>query len=731
MERSEFVHRADAIFHLGLLSFLVMACPLGLVKGNLLGLSDIRSSVVDLILLSMVRFKYRFGKTWPIISLFLTEFKLIYRELSVEVFSLDDFFLVCVSSFLFCIARCIWYTPVPRTSEEAKPITWTRLFRFAKGHWSRLMIGFIVLVIRLPFSIAVPHYISEGIGSLINRDANQLRSACGALFFVGTMDAVLDFWCVYIFATSKEEIIYNIRKTLFRSILLHPLKFFDATAVGELQSRLNADTAEIAEDLSWVFRFTIEAVVRITGVLGYMFICSWRLSLVVIILVPFNAVANTFFGSWISLNAKKAQEALAVANTVANESFGAVQTVKSFHGEGHAVDKYLEGLNEYKNLQYKRAMVASFYYMSVSTFLMCTVIQTAIVAYGGYLSFHDQIAPERLVSFLLYMGQLQNYTCHLMNTYVNLVKCAGISDKLFDLINTDSDSNEESGDAMAAEAAARNENLFAFTTNTIPPTIQFENVSLRYPSRPSVQVLDGVSFAVPSGSCTGIVGHSGSGKSSILSLLLRLYSVESGRVLINATSVDLIPLGLLRGRMLSVVSQEPVLFRGTLRENILYSLSKEQISSISPDVINQLLERAIRTACIADFIHQLPDGLETRVGDRGVTLSGGQKQRIAIARAIVANPPILLLDEAMSALDPESEVMVQTALNAAMKSRTTIMVSHRISTVIESADHCVVMHKGKVIEEGNPKHLLASPQTPPGNEVSLKVLYEIQQKYIN
>jgi ABC-type multidrug transport system fused ATPase/permease subunit len=194
--------------------------------------------------------------------------------------------------------------------------------------------------------------------------------------------------------------------------------------------------------------------------------------------------------------------------------------------------------------------------------------------------------------------------------------------------------------------------------------------------------------------------------------------------------VETIPRKLLRGKILAVVSQEPVLFRGTLRDNILYSLSSEQVNSLSPDVIDRLVQNAMQIACISDFVMQLPDGLETKVGDRGVTLSGGQKQRIAIARAIVANPPVLLLDEAMSALDPESEGMVQKALNRAMKSRTTIMVSHRISTVIDSADHCIVMHKGRVVEQGNPKELLVSPQSQ-DSEVSLRVLFEIQQKYIN
>ena len=240
--------------------------------------------------------------------------------------------------------------------------------------------------------------------------------------------------------------------------------------------------------------------------------------------------------------------------------------------------------------------------------------------------------------------------------------------------------------------------------------------------------LKNVSLDLPRHRLVVVTGLSGSGKSSLLSLLLRLYEPEAGEITINSVPIHLLPLKTLRGRVLSIVSQEPVLFRGTLRDNILYSFSQEQLSALPLATVDQLIERAMAIACISDFVRQLPRGLETQIGDRGVTLSGGQKQRIAIARAVVCNPPVLLLDEAMSALDPESEDAVQKALQSAMRSRTTLMVSHRISTVIDSADHCVVIHKGEVVEQGAPRDLLAKPQSR--SEVSLKLLYELQQKYI-
>ena len=728
MEVCEFLRRADILFHATLGSYLFFTSAMGLSDSALVNGFSFSSTVIDLIILSFMRFKFRMGKLWPIVSIFYIEIKLVFRLLTTENVELDDFLAICIMSFAMSIARFIWFEPLSGTDSAAnKPITWKRLFRFSNGHWGRLITGLAVLFVRLPFSIAVPHYVSEGIGSLIDRDPDRLKHACVSLFVVGTLDAILDFWCVYLFSTSKERIISSIRQSLFRSILLHPLEFFDKTAIGELQSRLNGDTADLGNDLSWVFRFSFEALVRISGVIGYMLICSWRLTLVVLILIPFNAVANTYFGQWMSENSRKSQDLLAVANTIANESFSAVQTVKSFHGEQHALDKYVQALKEHRHLQSRAVIVSSTYYMVVSTFLMSTCIQTAIVAYGGYLAWHAQVAPERLVSFLLYLGQLQHYTSHLMTTYVNLVKCANISDKLFSLINGE-------GHVLEPASVTDQENdrsMQVMIPADSPTSVEFQDVTLIYATRPSVTVLNGVSFKIPAGSCTGIVGHSGSGKSSVLSLLLRLYSFQSGRVLINSTSVDLFPLKALRGRIMSIVSQEPILFRGTLRDNVLYSLSAEQIETTNPETLNQMISKALKIACISDFISNLPDGLDTKVGDRGVTLSGGQKQRIAIARAIISNPPILLLDEAMSALDPESEGAVQKALNGAMKARTTIMVSHRISTVIDAADHCVVMHKGKVVEEGNPKKLLLEPQAPAGSEVSLKILYEIQQKYIN
>lgn len=716
------VENVDIVFHVALASFLFTTEALGVVVPSIISLDYPSKSVLDLVILSGLRFRFPRNVPLVVISMFLAELKWIVNILSLDTVDfMNDYSSVCGISFVICLVRFTKHRTTLSDSQSGEPVTWTRLFRFAAGHWKRLLVGVAVLLVRLPFSLAVPHYVSEGIGALIERDLARLKSACYLVFACGTMDALMDFWCVYVFATAQQEIVSSLRINLFKSILVHPLRFFDITAVGELQSRLNADTAEMANDLSWVFRFAIEAVVRVGGVLGYMFYTSWRLAMLVVFLVPLNAVANTYLGQWMARNAKDAQDLLAVSNSIANESFGSIQTVKSFHAEQIVLAKYHDSLDAYRKLQYRAAVVSSTYYMVVSTFLMHTVMQTSLVAYGGFLVWHDLMATERLVSFMLYRSQLQDYASQLMNTYVNLVKCAGVSDRVFALL---------SGSAMETDTDQESADIFLTSPRfSAPPCIEFQDVHMRYASRPEVEVLKSVSFTVHSGSCTGIVGHSGSGKSSIVSLLLRLYAPSGGRIAIDGLSIDSIPLRSLRGRLACVVSQEPVLFRGTLRENILYSISQHQLASLPPSAVDDLILRATNIACISDFINQLPEKVETKVGDRGVTLSGGQKQRIAIARAIIANPPILLLDEAMSALDPESETAVQKALNAAMKSRTTVMISHRISTVIDAADHCVVLHKGSVVEQGPPRELLE--KVSESNTMSLRLLYDIQQKAIN
>ena len=706
----------DVGFHVSLLTFLLYGQSLGITDPSLIFSLNPINTVSDLCIWSLIKYFLYSNSAYHFIACILPLFKILARILDIYAeFFFSDFIFACIAS---CLVSCIGFyikrnNGVIETDPDAIPLSFTRLFRFANGHWTRLFVGLGVLLIRLPFSMASPHWVSEAIGALLAQDYERLKYACIALFTCGCLDSILDFWCVYIFATVQQEVIHSLRCNLFRSITHHKLEFFDTNPVGELQSRLSADTAEVANDLSWVFRFAIEAIVRVVGIVIYMFWCSWRLALLVVAIVPINGVINTYFGQWMARNSKQCQAQLATSNCVANETFGSMQTVKSFSGEAKAFQTYVKALVEYKNLQYQSSIVSAVYYMFASTFLMHTLMQTLIVAYGGLLALNGFMPTERLLPFLLFRNQLQSWFSSILDTYVNLVKCAGLSDRIFQLLSCEQNDMDEGNPV----------------SETLPTedAVAFDEVSLTYPSRSEICVLSNVSFRAKIGQCTAIVGPSGSGKSSIISLLLRLYRPTNGKIFLNGRNICIIPLSLVRGKFLSVVSQEPVLFRGSLRDNILYSLSLDQIRNLPNSVIDRMVDIACKTACIDSFINDLPNGLDTVIGDRGVTLSGGQKQRIAIARAVLTNPSILLLDEAMSALDPDSEAAVQAALYSAMESRTTIMVSHRISSVVDIAERVIVMDKGVVVEQGTPKDLLIKEPT---SQVSLRTLYDMQKKHV-
>ncbi len=555
------------------------------------------------------------------------------------------------------------------------------MFTLLKSELPLTITGCVVLICRLPFSMSLSYWISMAFGSIFEKNSELLYHAILYFSISGSIDALLDFWCVFIFAVIQNRISRKLRERLFATILTQPMSFFDSTTTGELMSRLTSDTSETANQLSWTCRFTIEALIRVTGVAAYMFTSSWRLAVLVCVLIPFNSFIAQIYGKWSARNALQGQDAQAVANSFASEIIHSISTVKAFRFETASLNKYKQFLETYFSFQLKEAAMRGLYYMVASTFLMTTVAQAALLGYGGYLVLHDQMKVDTLISFILYRGQLQEWCSSILDNYSATLRSAGAGSKIIQILNLDSE-------RIGGEA-------------TKGGLIEFENVCFRYELRPALQVLKNVSFRVKSGQVVALVGTSGSGKTSILSLLQGFYSVDSGDIRIGGVSIKRVDLKCLRQSVLSVVSQEPVLFRGTIRENILVGIRNDVVDA------DLKIAKALEIACIKDFVESLPGGLECLIGERGAQLSGGQKQRIAIARAIIKDPEILLLDEATSSLDAESEETVQRALENAMRGRTTIMISHKLSSAINYANWIVVIGKGAVVEQGTPEQLLA------------------------
>jgi len=513
-----------------------------------------------------------------------------------------------------------------------------RLIKLAKPQVFYLYLGCAVLLVRLPFSLSIPHFVSTTLGALARGDFTGARMEILLLFILGTMDAALDFWCVFLFGYAKERIVRGVRIDTFASILRQEITFFDKHTSGELSSRLSSDCGEMAGDLTWFFRFSIESVVRITGITAYMLVRCPLLGACALSIVPFVAVVNKKYGDWLRKNAIAVQTALAQANSVAQEAISCVRTVVAFAAEKFEYEKYTDKIDVQYRLNVRQLFMTGVYYMAISTFLINTCVQAALLLIGTALIEHGRLTPEVLLAFMLYQGQLQNETLNLFNSYSSLIKSSGAGDKVFGLLDRKPPAPGTGSPAVLAVLQQEND---ADEEADAQKTIEFRNVSFFYPSRPSHNVLTGLNLVIPAGKTLALVGSSGCGKSTVIGLLQRYFDPTDGAVLLDDTDLRSIDIWAHR-RHIGTVTQDPVLFSGTILSNILYG---------SPSTT---LEQAIEAAKLANahgFISSFPEGYYTPCGERGIALSGGQKQRIAIARAIVKRPSTLLLDEATSSLD--------------------------------------------------------------------------------
>lgn len=568
-----------------------------------------------------------------------------------------------------------------------------RLLAVAAPQVIYLYIGCITLLIRLPFSLSIPHFVSTTLGALADGEYDRARREIVWLFVLGTIDAFLDFWCIFWFGYANQRIVREIRIDTFLSILKQDIGFFDGQTSGELASRLNSDCGEMAGDLTWFFRFSIESVVRITGITAYMLLRSPKLGACAISIVPLVAIVNKYYGNWLSKNAAKVQDSLAAANAVAQEALGCIRTVVAFTSEDSEYKKYKERIDEQYRLNIRQTYIQGVYYMFVSTFLINTIVQGTLLMVGSYMIQRGTLTSEILLAFMLYQGQLQNEMMNLFNSYSSLVKSTGAGDKVFELL----DRQPPSPGIGSRQVQLQLENNASINDDSA--AIKFEKVEFSYPSRSDQLILRGIDLNIEAGSTFALVGPSGCGKSTIVNLLQRFYDVSSGRILIDGLDIKSFNLKHHRHRI-GIVTQDPTLFSGTILSNIMYGM---------PNTTREEAIEAAKRANAHNFICSFPDGYETQVGERGLQLSGGQKQRIAISRAIIRHPSLLLLDEATSALDTESEMLVQASIDNLLKqskSITTIIVAHRLRTV-RNADCIAVINEGRIVELGSHTKLMS------------------------
>jgi len=485
----------------------------------------------------------------------------------------------------------------------------------------------------------------------------------------------------YLVMTIGERIVADLRSDVFKHLTALSPAFFDTSRSGELVSRLTADTTQIKSAVGASVSIALRNIVLFLGAAAMMVVSSPKLSGFVLAAIPLIVIPLVAFGRWVRRLSRNAQDTLASASAYASELVGGMRTVQAYTNESYANARFGGEVEQ----AYEAARGAT-RARAVLTAIIIFIVFSSVVGIlwvGSHDVLLGEMTPGRLGQFVLYAAFAASSLGQLSEVWGEISSASGASERLFELLNVKSDvAAPEKPRALPVPARG---------------DLAFDNVSFAYPTRPDVLSAAGVSLSVKAGEKVAIVGPSGAGKSTLFHLLLRFYDPKSGTISMDGVPIREADPQELRTRI-ALVPQDSVVFAATARENIRFG---------RPDASDAEVERAADLAHATEFIRRLPEGFEAPLGERGVTLSGGQRQRIAIARAILRDAPLLLLDEATSALDAESETLVQTALEELMKHRTTLVIAHRLATVL-SCDRILVMEHGRIVEQGTHASLVAA-----------------------
>ncbi|HEX5230732.1 MAG TPA: ABC transporter transmembrane domain-containing protein [Bradyrhizobium sp.] len=485
----------------------------------------------------------------------------------------------------------------------------------------------------------------------------------------------------YLVMTLGERIVADLRRDVFAHLISLSPAFFDSARSGELISRLTADTTQIKSAAGASLSIALRNILLFIGAASMMVVTSPRLSGFVLLAIPAIVLPLVAFGRWVRRLSRNAQDTLADATAYAAELIGAIRTVQAYTGERLANGRFGGEVEQ----AYEAARTSTRARAVLTAIIIFIVFSSVVLILwvGSHDVLTGAITPGRLGQFLLYAAFAATGLGQLSEVWGEVSAASGASERLFEILRVKS--------AITAPASPR--------ALPVPSRgdVSFDHVGFAYPTRPDARAVDGVTFSVRAGEKVAIVGPSGAGKSTLFHLLLRFYDPLAGTISFDGVPINSADQHELR-RHIALVPQESVAFATTARENIRFG---------RPDATDAEVEHAAALAHATEFIERLPGGFEAQLGERGVTLSGGQRQRIAIARAILRDAPLLLLDEATSALDAESETLVQTALEELMRHRTTLVIAHRLATVL-SCDRILVLDRGRIVEQGTHASLVAA-----------------------
>ena len=558
-----------------------------------------------------------------------------------------------------------------------------RLYSYIKPYKAEYGLGLVFLLGSSLTSLVFPKFV----GQLVDygnqgRLAEEIDRIALILIIILIAQSVFSYLRVFLFVRVTEKTLADLRQSAYNHLIRLPMRFFQYRRVGELNSRISSDITLLQDALTTTLAEFLRQMIIIIGGVSLMLVTSFKLTLFMLAILPVIMILVVLFGRYIRKLSKQAQSQVADSNTIIEETLQGIQSVKAFTNEFFEMARYRSKTREIaetgiKNGKYRGAF-------SAFTIFGLFGAMVAVIWKGSMLLSSGELATGELFSFVIYSMFIGGTIGGMADTFARVQKFIGATEDLLEIFNETTEPVDEPV-TLTSDQVLKGE-------------ITFDEVSFSYPTRMELAVLNNVSFEIRPDTLVALVGPSGAGKSTIVSLLMRLYEPSSGHILFDGTDSTGFPLTVLRSQ-LAIVPQDIFLFGGSIRENIAYG---------KPGSSEEMIIDAAIKANAWEFIVKFPEGLDTIVGERGTQLSGGQRQRIAIARAVLKNPKILILDEATSSLDSESERLVQDALEKLMKGRTSIVIAHRLST-IRQADNILVLQNGRVIEKGTHDILLSLP----------------------
>ena len=575
--------------------------------------------------------------------------------------------------------------PQDGASERARSRDFTHLRRLAPYllPYKKQIAGALVALFIAAFTVLG---MGAGLRTLIDYGLSRgntdlLDSALFALIAIVVMLACASFARFYLVSWIGERVVADLRRDVFERVIALPPSFFEITRTGEVLSRLTTDTSVLQTVVGSSLSMALRNVLLLIGGLVMLMVTSFKLSAFVILLVPVVLVPILVFGRKVRKLSRLSQDRIADVGHRVDETLNAIPTVQAFVREGFEGERFAETVEDAFDTAVERIRARAF--LTASVILLAFGGIGGVLWMGGHDVLSGRISGGDLAAFVFYAVVVAGSVGAISEVYGDLQRAAGAAERLSEL--------------LASEPEIRSPRLPERLPRPSPGTVSVADVIFHYPARPDEATIDGVSFEVAAGETVALVGPSGAGKSTLFRLLLRFHDPEEGTIAIDGVNVRNASLDMLRERM-ALVPQEPVIFGASIADNIRYG---------RPGANDREVRAAADAAFATEFIECLPERFETFVGERGARLSGGPRQRVAIARAILKDAPILLLDEATSALDAESEHMVQRALERLMEGRTTLVIAHRLATILKS-DRILVFEQGRIVEQGRHDDLVSA-----------------------